>query len=135
MLYSRLLMTVTLLLVGCVEAPRTIGPQQTTGAVSINYPMAALPMTRRARVETVLDLSQLASAQAKRACATEDLEFVELSLIIKKVDYEEWRTKPWTARQKREVEALRRRWQALGGSSREISDPCRAYSSKLANWF
>lgn len=131
MTYSLPVLALSLVLAGCAQTTSTDGLQQSTGATRIAYPMAALPMTDTARMETILDLSQLASADARRACTAEDLEFTELSLILATVDYEEWRTAPWTANQEREVAALRQRWQELGGSSRAVSDTCRRFGSRL----
>lgn len=88
--------------------------------------MSDLPMSEMARFATIMNLAQLTSAAFARACTQEEREYLELKIILGTVDYEEWRTAPWSAKQKAEVRALRKRWQELGGESRSLSSSCKA---------
>ncbi|MFQ6549725.1 hypothetical protein AADZ90_017375 [Aestuariibius sp. 2305UL40-4] len=124
---------IALLLAGCTEQgqPQTpqaggttvlLGPEVT----SINYPLSALPLSNPIRLELTFELAALASPEVQRACTAQEIEFTELSVILLAVRSEEWRTSPWTNRQRREVERLQQRWETLGGDAQTISDRCRS---------
>ena len=107
----------------------------TSGIVTLNYPMSVLPLSDRARVATVMTLHNFTAPAAQRACSPDEIEFVELKIILARVDYEEWRTSPWSARQRAEVSKLRKRFAELGAASRTLSQSCQAYSSRLGLQF
>lgn len=112
-------------LTSCTEPDRVQTTIRPSVAV-IGYPLSVLPMTDRTRTETVMSLTRFSLPRVKRACSPEERQFLELSLILYSVGYEEWRTAPWSPRQRREVNALRHRWQSLGGDSRTVSGRCQA---------
>ena len=136
MSYVAPLAVVALLLAGCVETGRTAGgppPKVMTGStvIVVNYPLSQLPMSDPVRMQTTFALSHLASPEARRACSAEELEFANLSIILYAVRDEEWRTSPWTEKQKREVERLQHRWRTLGGDARTVSKDCQKFVARL----
>ena len=143
MSYLAPLAVVALLLAGCVETGRTAGgppPKAMTDStvivtdsttIVVNYPLSQLPMSDPVRMQTTFALSHLASPEARRACSAEEIEFTNLSIILYAVRDEEWRTSPWTAKQKREVERLQQRWRVLGGDGRTVSPTCQRVIARL----
>ncbi|ANT59035.1 hypothetical protein AYJ57_00865 [Salipiger sp. CCB-MM3] len=123
------LLSAGLLLQACAETART-GPGVPPGtipensAIFVAYDLKTLPLSDPVRLDTTFDLAALAGPEGRRICGPSEAEFAELSVILKAVQDEEWRTSPWSAEQRAQVVELQRRWDALGGRSRSLSKPC-----------
>ena len=83
----------------------------------------SLPLTSETRTELAAELAQI-QARGQGACSASDLEFTRISVTLYAIAIDAQATTPWTAAERAEVAKLRRRWEALGGDSGDVSERC-----------
>lgn len=112
-------------LAACAETSETAETAYGPPRNVTDYNLANTPLSKEARTELLALQGKLASPDGQRACSAEEREFAVTSLILYAIDIENDHPASWSAAQKSRVDALRRRWEALGGDARDLSRSCR----------
>ncbi|MGI1664023.1 hypothetical protein ACRDNQ_17425 [Palleronia sp. KMU-117] len=94
--------------------------------------LSGLPLTDAIRAELSQSLAAFDDPDLRRSCSENEIAFLRTSLIGYGVFIGEEQTAPWTASERKAVEALMQRWNSLGGDGREVSDRCSQAEALLA---
>ncbi len=97
------------------------------------YDLNGLPLSQEIRDDIEPYLESLQQPAALKHCTPEELEFLAVSIVLS-VTY--WFADggggaPWSAEEASRIEALRERWEALGGDAGTVSDRCEAFDRSL----
>ncbi len=113
-----------LLLASCTLA-------QGQAPLSVEDKVGDVPLAAEDRAELTAINARLIQPEAGEHCTAEEAEFVLLSLVLMaaRMHAEEPGAPAWTAEQTARMDALARRWEALGGDPGTVSDACEAWIS------
>lgn len=89
-----------------------------------------LPLTPEARTTLEADLARIAAARGQ-GCTDREIDFASLSITLFAVGADPSAIGPWRASERARVDALYKRWEALGGDEGDISASCRNRLSSL----